>query len=239
MLKYYLELAIRSLRRNVVLTALMIAAIGIGIGASMTSLTILRAMAANPIPEKSSQLFIAQIDTFGPITRRGDPHADEDLLPALTYRDAPAPMQAHRAVRQSAMYSVRMDVSPQAGKPFAVHGRAVDADFFGMFRVPLRSGNPWSGADEEHRARVVILGADLAQRLFPLGNAVGSELSLNERNYRIVGVLGPWNPAPRFYDMSRGGYEEAEQLFIPLATAIDRQIHTEGMFACDSSPPQT
>jgi hypothetical protein len=34
MLSYYVELAVRSLRRNVVLTTLMIAAIGIGIGAS-------------------------------------------------------------------------------------------------------------------------------------------------------------------------------------------------------------
>lgn len=32
MLRYYLELALRSLRRNVVLTTLMVAAVGVGIG---------------------------------------------------------------------------------------------------------------------------------------------------------------------------------------------------------------
>ncbi len=86
MLGYYMALAVRSLRRNVTLTTLMIAAIGIGIGAAMTSLTVLRAMAADPIPEKSSQLFTPQIDVWGPVTRRGDPTADEDLL-TLDERD--------------------------------------------------------------------------------------------------------------------------------------------------------
>ncbi len=40
---YYFTLALRSLRRNIVFTALMIIAIGVGIGASMTMLTIFRA----------------------------------------------------------------------------------------------------------------------------------------------------------------------------------------------------
>jgi hypothetical protein len=50
---YYFGLALRSLKRNVVLTVLMIAAIGVGIGASMTTLTLFRAMSDDPIPEKS------------------------------------------------------------------------------------------------------------------------------------------------------------------------------------------
>lgn len=237
MLGYYLELAFRALRRNVVLTGLMIAAIGIGIGASMTALTVLRAMAADPIPQKSSQLFTPQIDVWGPVTRRGDPTADEDLLPWLTYRDAMALLRAHRSVRQSAMYAVRLDVSPQQSRPFAMHGRAVYADFFSMFQVPFQAGSAWGPGDEEQRARVVVLGAALAQRLFPHGDAVGSSLTLNERNYRIVGVLGAWNPTPQFYDMTSGGYGEAEQLFIPFMTAIDRRLAPEGGPRCQSPPP--
>jgi putative ABC transport system permease protein len=237
MFRYYLMLAVRSLRRNVVLTTLMIVAIGVGIGASMTSLTVLRAMAADPIPQKSSQLFTAQIDTFGPQTRYGDPTADEDLLPSLTYRDAMALMRAHRAVRQAAMYPVHLDVSPADAKPFALHGRAVSAEFFSMFDVPFHAGNAWSAAEEDARASVVVLGAKLAQRLFPQGNAVGGTVTLNERDYRIVGVLGDWNPTPQFYDMNSGGYGEAEQLFIPFSTAIDRQVPAENRSSCMSPPP--
>ena len=65
MFSYYIGLALRSLKRNVVLTLLMVAAIGVGIGASMTTLTVFRAMSGDPIPQKSKQLYAVQIDNFG------------------------------------------------------------------------------------------------------------------------------------------------------------------------------
>ena len=72
MLGYYFGLGLRSLRRNVVLTVLMIVAIGVGIGASMTTLTIYRAMSGDPLPGKSAQLFVPQIDNWGPQRRGAD-----------------------------------------------------------------------------------------------------------------------------------------------------------------------
>ncbi|MEJ0008185.1 MAG: hypothetical protein WDM77_17945 [Steroidobacteraceae bacterium] len=122
MFGYYLALAVRSLRRNAALTTLMVAAIGIGIGASMTALTVLRAMAADPIPEKSSQLFMPQIDSFGPQTRGNGPHADEYLLPWLSYRDTMALMSGYTGGRQVAMYSIHVSISQPGGRPFALHG---------------------------------------------------------------------------------------------------------------------
>src|ERR1700761_8729196 len=84
MFSYYLGLALRSLKRNKVLTALMIAAIGVGIGASMTTLTVFRAMSGDPIPGKSRQLFAVQIDNWGP--RKGTGTGDaENMEPQLTY----------------------------------------------------------------------------------------------------------------------------------------------------------
>jgi putative ABC transport system permease protein len=70
---YYLDLALRSLKRNPVLTGLMIAAIGVGIGASMTALSVSRAMSGDPIPDKSQQLFVVQIDSWGPISPTSKP----------------------------------------------------------------------------------------------------------------------------------------------------------------------
>jgi putative ABC transport system permease protein len=49
----------------------MITAIGFGIGTSMTSLSVSRAMSGDPIPEKSQQLFMVQIDSWGP-DKRGE-----------------------------------------------------------------------------------------------------------------------------------------------------------------------
>jgi hypothetical protein len=63
---YYLELAVRSLRRSPGLTALMMLAIGFGVAASMTTYSVFRGLSADPIPWKSSHLFVPQIDAWGP-----------------------------------------------------------------------------------------------------------------------------------------------------------------------------
>src|SRR5580704_9226617 len=102
MFNYYFGLALRSLRRNTVLTLLMVVTIGVGIGASMTTLTVFRAMDADPLPHKSKQLFAPQIDNWGP----GEHGLEEgDKIPdQLSYIDAMALMRAHVAPHQVASY---------------------------------------------------------------------------------------------------------------------------------------
>jgi putative ABC transport system permease protein len=225
MMGYYLQLALRSLRRNIVLTSLIIAAIGVGIGAYMTILTVLLAMSGDPIPQKSDQLFVPQIDVWGPAQRPKGASGDVRLPPAFTYRDAVAFMQAHAAKRQVAMYATQLDVTPPSGPSFSQQGRATYRDFFDMFQVPFTAGAGWTEKDETDRAEVVVLDATLAARLFPHESAVGQTVSLEGRLYRVTGVLAPWSPRPRFYDVVSGNaFSVAEQFFIPFTTAISHEI---------------
>jgi putative ABC transport system permease protein len=241
MLGYYLNLALRSFRRNVALTALMIVAVGVGIGASMTMLTTLRAMSGDPIPDKESKLFVPQIDTYGPDSRHGS--VDDRLPDRLSYGDAVALMRAHRGMRQTAMYAVGMDVSPgteantAATKPFEATGRAAYTDFFSMFEVPFRSGGPWSSMDDEHGANVVVLSARLADRVSPGSDVVGKTISLDARDYRVVGVLKPWNPLPRYYDLAGNAFATIEDFYLPFSTAIERRLESIGNNSCHSTPP--
>ena len=62
MFGYYINLAMRSFRRNKVLTALMVLAIALGIGAAMTTLTVFHVLSGDPIPHKSDKLFYVQMD---------------------------------------------------------------------------------------------------------------------------------------------------------------------------------
>ena len=101
MVRYYLRLAVLSFRRNWVFTALTVAAIGVGIASTMTTLTMFRAMDADPIPAKSRQLFAVQIDNWGP-TKREQLVSDDKLASQLSYTDAIGLMNASVAVRQTA-----------------------------------------------------------------------------------------------------------------------------------------
>jgi putative ABC transport system permease protein len=145
------------------MTALMIIAIGVGIGASVTTLSIFRIMSGDPIPQKSGQLFAPQIDNWGPAdTQRseGNPAGTSDHLPdQLSYMDAMAFMRAHPAKRQAAMYASHVLVTPPDPRqlPFQVPARATYRDFFEMFQVPFQFGAPWTAADDEARLPRAII----------------------------------------------------------------------------------
>src|ERR1700675_3556365 len=109
---YYFGLAVRSLKRNIVLTVLMIAAIGVGIGASMTTLTMFRAMDHDPIPQKSRQLFAVQIDNWGPKSKNIVQGDKEHLQEQISYIDAIGLVNAKAAHRQSAMYVTGAALTP-------------------------------------------------------------------------------------------------------------------------------
>ena len=66
MFNYNVKLALKSMRRNPIMTALMVAAIAVGIGISITTLTVYYMMNGNPIPEKSDVLFAVTMDSWNP-----------------------------------------------------------------------------------------------------------------------------------------------------------------------------
>jgi putative ABC transport system permease protein len=234
MFNYYFGLALLSLKRNVVLTALMIAAIGVGIGASMTTLTVFRAMADDPIPEKSRRLFAVQIDNWGP-KKKGVGTGDEDnFQQQLTYIDATALIKAHAAPRQAAMYVTGLALTPPNPdlRPFQVQVRATYTDFFPMFDVPFRYGAGWTAAEDEDRAEVVVISRELNDKVFGGANSVGKTVNLDSRDYRVVGVLDTWQPTPKFYDLNNDLYGKSEEVYLPFTRAIDSQMGSWGNNNC-------
>jgi len=234
MFAYYLGLALRSLKRNVVLTVLMIAAIGVGIGASMTTLTVFRAMSGDPIPQKSTQLFTPQIDNWGPTQQHVVPGDNERLQSQISYIDAVNLMNARSARRQSAMYATGFALTPANPQllPFQVEARAAYADFFPMFDVPFHYGAPWSGADDAAHADVVVITRELNDKVFGGVNSVGKVLNLDNHDYRVVGVVDKWEPIPKFYDLNNAKYGKSEQIFLPFTRAIDAHLESWGNVNC-------
>lgn len=232
MLAYDLGLALRSVRRDFALTLLIIAAVGAGVGASMTLFAVLRAMSGDPLPQKSNQLYAPQIGDPGPQA------ADAPLPDQLSYPDAMALMHERRAARQTAMYAVQFSVFPSRpdGIPFLATGRAVHADFFRMFDAPFLAGAPWGGADDRQGENVVVIGSALADRLFPGETAVGKTVNLDHAEFRVVGVLKPWNLQPRVYDVTAHVYAQTEDVFLPFQAAINRLMPSQGATYC-SGPP--
>jgi putative ABC transport system permease protein len=235
MFGYYFELGLRSLKRNPALTALMVMAIGFGVAASMITYSVFRAVSDNPIPDKSAQLYNVQIDNFGP---QYSDNAKGEPPEALNYTDATALIKMHKAAHQTLLYEIAPSVLPQGSQslPLTADGYATNTDFFAMFEVPFQYGGPWQASDDDNRAAVAVIGQQLNQNLFGGANSVGREVTLDNHAYRIVGVTGPWNPTPRFYDIYDGnGFAEPVQLYVPFNRAVDMQMDVAGRNHCSGA----
>jgi len=240
MFGYYMHMALRSLRRSPILTALMVLAIGLGIGASMTMITVLHVMSGDPLPEKSGVLYYPTLDPR-PLDDR---HRDSDTSGAragrdssidnFTYVDAMALLHARRAPRQAVMAGggvlVQSTDESRLVRPAFEAARYTTADFFSMFKVPMRRGQSWSAADDEARARVAVISPELAQRLFGQMPAVGQTLRVNGQLFSVIGVTRHWAPQPTFYqDVDSGRpYGQPDQVFLPLLTAVDLNLGVNG-----------
>jgi len=237
MFTYYLGLGALHLRRNPVLTALMVLTLGVGVAAAMSTLTILRAMSGDPIPHKSDRLFVPLIDIRPDDgTERGS-----DPPPQLSYRDTVALQAAKRGVRQSGLFQVAPTLSnserPEV-RPYFAHGLAVHADFFAMLDLPLRAGAAWTAADDERAANVVVINQATADKVFGDTPAVGRTMQLEGKPYTVVGVMPTeWEPMPRFHRLvgGDGAFGDEYELLVPFPTAIKQEMRAQGQTSCFSN----
>jgi len=238
MFRYYLSLGFRSLRRNPVLTALMVLTLSVGVAASMTTLTILRGMSGDPIPGKSDRLFVPLLDN-----RPAGDGAGTDPEPPyqLAMRDALALWERAEAPRQTPIYGISPPID--AGRPdlppFFSDGLAVGRDFFAMFDVPFVYGQVWSAEDDARGAQVAVIGRDLSERLFGEGvDPVGKTVRARDTEYQIAGVIDTWNPMPKFYRLvGSRSFDTSEDIFLPLRTAMAQELQVNGNVSCNSTPP--
>ncbi|UPG88959.1 ABC transporter permease [Luteibacter aegosomaticola] len=236
MFAYYLQLGLRSLRKNPMLTALMVMAIGFGVAASMTTYSVYRATSRDPIPQKSHVLYNTQVDAFGPENiENGEPP------PSLSYIDATAIYRAHKAARQSIIYPVNVSVIPDdpSRLPMREGAYANGADMFDMFDVPFIQGRGWTRDDDEKHASVVVISRELNDKVFNGGQSVGKQINLDGRLFQIVGVIDNWAPQPVFFDVpNTGGFDDGAAVFMPFTRAIDLQLPTNGNNNCVKEPEQ-
>lgn len=229
MFKYNLKLALKSMRRNPIMTALMVAAIAVGIGVSMTTLTVYYLMSSNPIPQKSDVLFAVTMDSWNPI-RPFDDDRPERAPHQVTYHDAERLKALGMGKRQTAMFESSLIIEPvnEEDLPFEAGARVTSGDFFAMFDVPFIYGSGWDSAADNDAEPVVVLTRQLNERLFGGENSIGNWLTMEGRRFQVVGVMDSWEPTPRFYDPINGAFNEINEMFIPFSLTRVLELNSAG-----------
>ena len=229
MFAYNLKLALKSMRRNPILTALTVSAIAVGIGVSMTTLTVHHMMSSNPIPQKSDVLFAVTLDSWDPL-RPFDDDRPERGPHQLTFHDAERLVALAAGKRQAAMYESSLVIEPKTDddRPFEAGARVTDGDFFAMFNVPFLYGSGWDRSADTAGEAVVELTRQLNDRLFGGVDSIGERLTMQGTEFRVVGVIDDWEPTPRFYDPINGPFQEVNDMFIPRSLTRTLELNSAG-----------
>ena len=147
MIAYQVRLALKSLKRNPVLSGLLVGGIALGIAVSMVFVTAYYHLSGNPIPDKSDRLFYVQMDSWDP-ERPWDGDNPSEPPDQLTYTDALAVKASTIPSHSCISFKANLTIHPDAEglRPYRDDVRMTSGDFFPMFEVPFRYGGGWDAA---------------------------------------------------------------------------------------------
>jgi putative ABC transport system permease protein len=233
---YDLGLALKSIRKTPILSALMVAAIGIGIGACMTIIAIYYLASANPNPDNSDELYTYALHNHLTIT---EDQEDEDPRLMATYRDALYILQSDIPTDQSVHYPswAVYQNSEDGVNPFWRMFRLVTPGFFSMFEVPFLYGEAWSQVQEDNQAMVIVLTRETNNALFGGENSVGRRIEVGGDFYEVVGVMDEFKPFPKYFEFDTGLFMEIDGGMVPFSlTPVIELTKNSGGRSCVTVP---
>jgi putative ABC transport system permease protein len=154
----------------------VITMVAVGTGASASIQATINSLGTNFImifPGSSTQGGARQVNGESKITPD-----DVDALKA----ECPAVSYASPSVRSSAQV-----VAGELNWGTSVYGVSLDWPFIRAWN--LAEGDFFTDTDVHSSAKVCVLGATVAESLFPAGNAVGSSIRIKHVPFKVVGVL--------------------------------------------------
>lgn len=235
MFSYYIKLALLSIKRNPILSALMVAAIALGIGACITTITVNYMMSNNPIQHKNDRLYHVQLDNWSPYEAAREPN---DPPTQLTWTDVNNLQKANKGYRQAGMARSGGIVEPEDRdvKPFQASIRLTYGDFFSMFDVPFIYGSGWDKSADETQQLVVVIDRETNDEVFGSENSVGKSLRIAGNEFQVVGVIDDWHPVPKFFDLNNSNFAGPSSLFMPLSLKMPLELPSWGNVNCWKSP---
>jgi putative ABC transport system permease protein len=87
--------------------------------------------------------------------------------------------------------------------------------YFRMGNVEVTEGRFFTDAENSTRADLAVIGRDVANTLFPNFNAIDKEITINGRNYRVIGVL---RQRDMFLSPAEDPNNENKAVYIPYET---------------------
>ena len=111
-------------------------------------------------------------------------------------------------------------VSSESNWSTSIYGTGVDWPFIRAWNV--EDGTFFTESEERSAAKVVVLGATVADELFPGGSAVSEIVRIRNVPFRVIGVLERKGG-------SMMGSDQDDQIIVPYTTAMKRLMGTTSL----------
>jgi putative ABC transport system permease protein len=147
----------------------------------------------------------------------GPPPLEERQRKPLTLDDERALQESCPAVKNvtaflTSDWDVAHSVRTKSGEVTAIDFRGVQANFGLVYaNAATLAGRFISEGDDLHKEKVVMLGENVAPVLFPEGNPIGKDVTIDGSSFQVIGVV----------EKPKGGFgmgDEDRRVLIPFST---------------------
>ena len=112
--------------------------------------------------------------------------------------------------------------------------QGASSDYFQMGVTSLAEGRFFTTDEESRRAKVAVIGIDVANALFPFSNALGEEIQIEGRNYKVIGVL---KEREIFLVGAEDPNNENKAVYLPFKTIKQQYPDNEDCFIMATAKP--
>ena len=194
-----IRLALETLRTQKLKSAFTLLGVCIGVMFLITVVSIVEGMGRYMKDDLVGKLI--PLNSFELRSRPNIPSGDVDRSVWEEYRKRPklvindiAPVREAlpTGTKTAVVSNGSVDVSSaEGGKPRRMQVQAIDGDYFEIKNLGLKEGRAPSQQEIERGEKVVVIGVDAADRLFPSLNAIGREVKLGGIPYQVIGIAEP------------------------------------------------
>jgi putative ABC transport system permease protein len=218
-----IRLALRAVRRNVMRAALTVLGILIGVAAVVTVTALgsgLRDRVGKQIESIGSNIIVV----FPEQAQRSGARGAQGGGSRLTDDDGRAiEREAVSVASVAPMLRTRAQIV-HADRNWSTNAFGTRMPYWAMREWKLTAGEFWTPHDVAVKAKVVVLGETVKQKLFGSGDAVGQMVRIGRYPYRVIGVLEPKGDAPF-------GGDQDDMVAMPIESMRARVMKTAPNFA--------
>ena len=209
-----LTVASQSILKNKMRTLLTMLGIVIGVGAVIVMVAVGNG-AQSQIEKQIKSLGTNLIIIMPGATQQGGVSQGAGTFNRLTVEDAEKLKREGISLSAvSPVVSSRTQlIGPQGNWRTLIQG--VSTDFLTIRDWQLTTGELFGESDIRARRTVAVLGATVANNLFPGGDPVGSQIQIRNTPFTVVGVLAPKG-------QNAGGQDQDDVVLVPYTTAQTR-----------------